>query len=136
MFPRRRGQPPASRGPPSARAEVAGISDAKRLVARPRLRTIPAYRPLDIASSYGDAIVALMSPEPIHEFIISGHARFEMERRGISDEVVRQVLESPEQRLQTLKGRVVLHTHRCSWELRRGRRSRVARDPRRLAAGS
>jgi len=59
---------------------------------------------LDIASRHGDAIVALMSPEPTHEFIISGHARFEMERRGISDEVVRQVLESPEQRLRTLKG--------------------------------
>ena len=65
---------------------------------------------MDIASGYGDAIVALMSPEPIHEFIISGHVRFEMERRGISDEVVRRVLESPEQRLQTLKGRVMLHS--------------------------
>jgi len=51
-----------------------------------------------------------MSPEAIHEFIISGHARFEMERRGISDEVVRQVLEFPEQRFQTRKGRVVLHS--------------------------
>jgi len=70
---------------------------------------------LDIASGYGDAIVALMSPEPVREFIISGHARFEMERREISDEVVRQVLESPEQRFQTRTGRVVLHS-RVLWE--------------------
>ena len=78
------------------------------LVARPRLRTIQAYRSLDIASGYGDAIVALLSPEPMREFIISGHARFEMER--LSDAVVRQALESPEQRFQTLNGRVVLHS--------------------------
>ena len=65
---------------------------------------------MDIASGYGDAIVALTSPEPVREFIISGHARFEMERREISDEVVRQVLESPEQRFQTRTGRVVLHS--------------------------
>jgi Domain of unknown function (DUF4258) len=79
-------------------------------LARPRLRTIQAYRSLDIANGYGDAIVARMSPEPVREFIISGHARFEMERRGISDEVVRQVLESAEQRFQTRKGRVVFHS--------------------------
>lgn len=70
---------------------------------------------MDIASRYGDAILALMDPEPVREFIISGHARFEIERRGISDEVVRQVLESPEQRFQTRKGRVVLHS-RVLWE--------------------
>lgn len=33
-----------------------------------------------------------------------------MERRGILDGVVRQVLESPEQLFQTRKGRVVLHS--------------------------
>ena len=68
------------------------------------------YRSLDIVSGYGAAILALMGPEPVREFIISGHARFEMERRGISDEVVRQVVESPEQQFQTRKGRVVLHS--------------------------
>jgi hypothetical protein len=65
---------------------------------------------LGIVSGYGNAILARMSPEPVREFIISGHARFEMERRGISDEVVRQVLESPEQQFQTRKSRVVLHS--------------------------
>src|SRR5438445_11997741 len=98
MFPRRRGQPPASRGPPSARAEVAGISDAKRLVARSRLRTIAAYRSLEIASGYADAIVALMSSEAMHEFISSGHARFDIARRGMSDEVARPILRCPAQR--------------------------------------
>jgi uncharacterized protein YuzE len=53
------------------------------LVAQPRLRTIQAYRSLDIASGDGDTIVALMSPELVREFIISGHARFEMEPRNL-----------------------------------------------------
>jgi hypothetical protein len=63
-----------------------------------------------MASGYRGAIVALMSPEPIRDFIISSHARFQMERRGVSDGVVRQVLGSPEQGFQTRRGRVVLHS--------------------------
>jgi Domain of unknown function (DUF4258) len=52
----------------------------------------------------------LPQAQPIRDFIISSHARLQMERRGISDGVVRQVLESAEQRFQTRRGRVVLHS--------------------------
>jgi hypothetical protein len=52
----------------------------------------------------------LMPSERIREFVISGHARFEMERRGVTDDVVRQVLESAEQRSPLHAGRVVLHS--------------------------
>ena len=66
------------------------------------------YRPLDIVIRFADTLVTLMRPEPIADFVISGHARFEMERRSIPDEVVQQILASPEQRFQVREGRVVL----------------------------
>jgi len=51
-----------------------------------------------------------MRPAPIDDFLISGHVRLEMERRGISDEVVRRVLATPEQRFPIRSGRIVLHS--------------------------
>lgn len=51
-----------------------------------------------------------MCPESIDDFVISGHARLEMERRGISDEVVRRVLATPEQRFPIRSGRIVLQS--------------------------
>lgn len=51
-----------------------------------------------------------MCPEPIGDFVVSGHARLEMERRGISDEAVRQVLIAPEQRFTIRGGRIVLQS--------------------------
>jgi len=48
----------------------------------------------------------LMPSERIREFVISGHALFEMERRGVADDVVRQVRESAEQRSPLHAGRV------------------------------
>ena len=38
-----------------------------------------------------------MKPEPLGKFLIKDHARFQMERRQISEEQVRQVLTAPEQ---------------------------------------
>jgi hypothetical protein len=46
--------------------------------------------------------------EPIAHYVLSDHARSQMIRRGISEEVLRRVLESPEQRLSVRPGREVL----------------------------
>ena len=46
--------------------------------------------------------------EPIADYIITDHARFEMERRGLPDNAVRRVLGAPEQRMEVREGRVVL----------------------------
>ncbi len=51
-----------------------------------------------------------MKPEPIRSYVLSGHARFEMERRGLSEEAIRQVLERPEQRYPIRPGREVLQS--------------------------
>ena len=42
------------------------------------------------------------------DYVISEHARFEMKRRGVSEEIVRSVLSAPEQRLEIHAGRVVI----------------------------
>lgn len=44
----------------------------------------------------------------IAEYVITPHAAFEMQRRGISEEAVRQVLRAPEQRLAIRSGRDVM----------------------------
>jgi hypothetical protein len=43
--------------------------------------------------------------EPIAHYVLSDHVRSQMIRRGISEEVVRQVLAAPEQRLPVRTGR-------------------------------
>ena len=48
--------------------------------------------------------------ESILEFVITPHARSAMGRRGIVDDVVRQVLASPEQRRPIRPGREVLQS--------------------------
>jgi hypothetical protein len=48
--------------------------------------------------------------EPIAHYVLSDHARSEMIRRGISEEVLRQVLAAPEQRLPVRPGREVLQS--------------------------
>jgi hypothetical protein len=44
---------------------------------------------------------------PLGRFLLSDHARFEMERRGISEEEVSSVLRYPEQREEQRPGRCV-----------------------------
>ena len=51
-----------------------------------------------------------MTTEPIRESLITDHAAIEMERRGISSEQVRRILEKPEQRMKVREGRDVLHS--------------------------
>jgi hypothetical protein len=46
--------------------------------------------------------------EPLKEFVITEHAAFELQRRGITRETVQQVLGAPEQRFE-VRGR-----QRCS----------------------
>jgi hypothetical protein len=48
--------------------------------------------------------------EPIARYVLSDHARWEMIRRGISEEVLRQVLAAPEQRVPVQPGREVLQS--------------------------
>ena len=49
-----------------------------------------------------------MKTEPVTDYVISEHALFEMKRRGLSEELVRSVMSSPEQRMDARPGRVVL----------------------------
>ena len=42
------------------------------------------------------------------EVIIKGHASFEAERRGISEEIIKSVVKNPQQKLSSQKGRVIV----------------------------
>ena len=46
--------------------------------------------------------------EPIGQYIVTEHALMELKRRGLSEEMVRQVLGDPEQRREVRTGREVL----------------------------
>lgn len=48
--------------------------------------------------------------EPIHVYVLTPHATFEMGRRGIAEEVVKTVLSAPEQRLAVRTGREVFQS--------------------------
>ena len=52
----------------------------------------------------------LVKPEPVRDYVITPHARFEMERRSLTDDVVRRILSAPEQRLDVRPGRVILQS--------------------------
>ena len=51
-----------------------------------------------------------MKPRPITNYVISGHATFEMNRRGLTEEAIRAVLSGPEQELPVRPGRVILQS--------------------------
>jgi hypothetical protein len=53
-----------------------------------------------------------MKPLPAGEYIITDHASMEMERRNILPELVREVLEKPEQRLVVREGREVFQSRK------------------------
>ena len=46
-------------------------------------------------------------PEGDIAYVLTPHARFQMQRRGIDEEVVRQVVEGPEQQFDLRPGRSV-----------------------------
>ena len=51
-----------------------------------------------------------MTPVSNDEYVITDHAYFEMKRRNISPELVKQVLSNPEQRISVRKGRDVFQS--------------------------
>ncbi|TXF10371.1 DUF4258 domain-containing protein [Pelomicrobium methylotrophicum] len=50
--------------------------------------------------------------EPIREYVFTAHATTEMARRGLDEELIREVLAQPEQRLPVRPGRDVLQSRR------------------------
>jgi hypothetical protein len=48
--------------------------------------------------------------EPVTQYVVTPHATFEMERRGIPEMIVRSVLAAPEQRHAVRSGRDVLQS--------------------------
>jgi hypothetical protein len=51
-----------------------------------------------------------LKSEPVTEYVITEHALFEIRRRGLTEEVVRLVLGSPDQRDDVRPGRIVLQS--------------------------
>lgn len=51
-----------------------------------------------------------MEPPPLHNYIVTEHAAFEMQRRGLSQDIIQNVIEAPEQVLEVRPGRVVLQS--------------------------
>ena len=51
-----------------------------------------------------------MNNEPIGSYVLTPHARFEMERRGLSEELIGEVLQAPEQRRELRPGRHLLQS--------------------------
>jgi hypothetical protein len=51
-----------------------------------------------------------MIAEPLRDYVFTPHARFEIERRGLGEELVRGVLEAPGQRWELQPGRHVLQS--------------------------
>jgi hypothetical protein len=45
--------------------------------------------------------------EPLLDYVITEHAAFEIGRRGLDEDLVRQVLAAPEQRIEVREGRMV-----------------------------
>jgi hypothetical protein len=51
-----------------------------------------------------------MKPRPITDYVLTPHARVELERRSLSEDTVRAILTQPEQQLEVRPGRVVLQS--------------------------
>lgn len=69
-----------------------------------------------------------VTPPSIQHFVVSPHAAFEMERRGLSDETIRLVLSRPEQQRAVRPGRVVLQSRVALGEAARTYLVRVVLD--------
>jgi hypothetical protein len=46
-----------------------------------------------------------MNADPVKDYVLTSHAHFEMERRGLNERLVRQALEAPAQRWEVRPGR-------------------------------
>jgi hypothetical protein len=49
-------------------------------------------------------------PKPVTDYIFTDHARLEILRRGLSEEMVRAILLAPDQRIEVRPGRDVLQS--------------------------
>lgn len=49
-------------------------------------------------------------PEPVVAFVLTQHATFELQRRGLDEAIVRKVLAAPEERKAVRPGRDVLQS--------------------------
>ncbi len=49
-------------------------------------------------------------PDPIRDYIITGHAAFEIQRRGITERQIDDVLSAPQQSIDVRDGRIVLQS--------------------------
>ena len=63
----------------------------------------------------------LIEPEPLSRYLIKDHARFEMKRRGITEEQVRQVLSAPGQVIEIRPGRRIYQAKLRFPEIEEGR---------------
>jgi len=48
--------------------------------------------------------------EPVRDYVVTPHAESVMRRRGISEEIVKAILNAPEQRVEVRQGRDVLQS--------------------------
>jgi hypothetical protein len=71
-----------------------------------------------------------MKPGPLRKFLIKDHARFQMERRQISEDQVRQVLTAPQQIIEKESGRYIYQSRLHSLESGKERLFRVVVDTR------
>jgi hypothetical protein len=51
-----------------------------------------------------------VKPKPITDYVITEHAVFEMERRGLTKAMIQKVLAAPEQQQEVYHGRIVLQS--------------------------
>jgi len=51
-----------------------------------------------------------MKPQPIADYILTAHSRYELSRRGLSEDIVRAILAAPEQGFELRPGRIVLQS--------------------------
>ncbi|NOT23300.1 MAG: hypothetical protein HOP22_11350 [Nitrospiraceae bacterium] len=51
-----------------------------------------------------------MAADSIADYLITDHARLELSRRGLSEQIIHAILSAPEQRCAVRPGRVVLQS--------------------------
>lgn len=51
-----------------------------------------------------------MKPKPITNYVLTSHARWELTRRGLSEDTIRAILAAPEQVSEVRPGRLVLQS--------------------------
>ncbi len=51
-----------------------------------------------------------MKPKPITQYVMTSHARWELTRRGLSEDSIHAILAAPEQAFEVQPGRLVLQS--------------------------